>query len=124
MEWFTLALRRYTRFSGRSRRKEYWFFTLFFALGAVALGMADLALGLYSESTGLGLLGSLWMLAMLVPSTTVTVRRFHDTGRSGWWLLVFLVPLIGLLGLYFMVKDGDPGANEYGPDPKQEPLAA
>jgi uncharacterized membrane protein YhaH (DUF805 family) len=121
MSWFLLALRRYAQFSGRSRRKEYWFFTLFFVLASiVALGL-DMALGTMDEETGAGLLGGLLTLALLLPSIAVTIRRLHDTGRSGWWILIFLIPVIGLVGFYFMVKDGDPGDNRFGPDPKAEP---
>jgi uncharacterized membrane protein YhaH (DUF805 family) len=121
MSWFLLALRRYAEFSGRSRRKEYWFFTLFFVLASfVALGL-DMALGTLDDETGFGPVGGLLTLALLLPSLAVTVRRLHDTGRSGWWMLIFFVPLIGLVGFYFMVKDGDRGENRFGPDPKAEP---
>jgi uncharacterized membrane protein YhaH (DUF805 family) len=122
--WFLLALRRYAQFSGRSRRKEYWFFTLFLVLASiVALGL-DMALGTMDEEPGAGLLGGLLTLALLLPSIAVTIRRLHDTGRSGWWMLVFLIPVIGLVGFYFMVKDGDAGDNRFGPDPKAEPAPA
>ncbi len=124
MSWFLLALRRYVQFSGRSRRKEYWFFTLFFVLGSFIAGGLDLALGTLDEETGVGAIGILFGLALMLPSLAVTVRRLHDTGRSGWWMLIFFVPLIGLVGFYFMVKDGDRGENRFGPDPKAESAPA
>jgi uncharacterized membrane protein YhaH (DUF805 family) len=124
MSWFLLALRRYAQFSGRSRRKEYWFFTLFFLLASVVAMGLDMALGTMDEETGLGVVSGLLSLAALLPSIAVTVRRLHDTGRSGWWMLIFLIPLLGLVGFYFMVKNGDPGDNQFGPDPKAEPAPA
>jgi uncharacterized membrane protein YhaH (DUF805 family) len=124
MSWFLLALRRYAEFSGRSRRKEYWFFTLFFVLASFVAVAIDMVLGTLDEETGVGVVGGLLTLALLLPSFAVTIRRLHDTGRSGWWLLLFFVPLIGLVGFYFMVKDGDRGDNRFGPDPKAGPEPA
>ena len=117
MEWYLAALSKYAQFSGRSRRKEYWFFYLFNLLISVGLAILDNVLGL--GGAGFGLLSGLYALAVLIPGLAVTVRRLHDTGKSGWWLLIVLVPLIGaVVLLVFMVTDGTPGANEYGPDPK------
>lgn len=116
-----MALRRYAEFSGRSRRKEYWFFTLFFVLGSFAAVAIDMVTGTLDEDTGIGVVGSLLTLGLLLPSPAVTVRRLHDTGLSGWWVLLFFVPLIGLVGFYFMVKDGDRGDHRFGADPKAEP---
>lgn len=124
MSWFLLALGRYAQFSGRSRRKEYWFFTLFFVLASIVAMGLDMALGTMDEETGLGVVSGLLSLAALLPSIAVTVRRLHDTGRSGWWMMIFLIPLLGLVGFYFMVKNGDPGDNQFGPDPKAEPAPA
>lgn len=110
----------YVDFDGRVRRRTYWMFTLFnvgiavaiaFVLGVVSDGLADFVGGLYA-------------LAVLPPGLGLAVRRLHDTGRSGWWALVALVPILGFFVLlYFMVLEGDPGPNEYGPDPK-DPVAA
>ena len=111
MNWFIEALKKYAVFTGRSRRKEYWFFVLFYILLAIALGIVD-------GVTGLGVLSPLLTLALLVPSIAVSIRRLHDVGKSGWWLLLGFVPLVGLVLLYFMVQDSQPGGNEYGPNPK------
>lgn len=117
MEWYLAALSKYAQFSGRSRRKEYWFFYLFNLLISIGLAILDGVLGLGGGS--FGLLSTLYALAVLIPGLAVTVRRLHDTGKSGWWLLIVLVPLIGAVVLIvFMATDGTPGANEYGPDPK------
>ncbi|HBK56024.1 MAG TPA: DUF805 domain-containing protein [Xanthomonadales bacterium] len=119
MEWFMQALRKYAVFSGRARRKEYWFFMLFSVLISIALMVLDTSIGLATDGgiyLGFYLLFS---LAILLPSLAVAVRRLHDGDRTGWWVLIGFVPLIGaLVLLVFMVQDGTRGDNQYGPDPK------
>ena len=113
MNWYLEVLRKYVVFSGRARRKEYWMFTLVNTVIAVALGIVE---GLFG---GPGIIGLVYILAVFSPSIAVTARRLHDTGRSCWWLLIALVPVIGALALFvFMVLDSTPGENEYGPNPK------
>jgi uncharacterized membrane protein YhaH (DUF805 family) len=120
MSWFLAALRKYATFSGRARRSEYWFFFLFYLLIVFGLALVDAMLGTPDDGEGLGLLSGLFVLAMLLPSLAVGVRRLHDIGRSGWWLLVSFVPLIGaIVLLVFAVRDSDPGDNAYGPNPKE-----
>lgn len=115
MESYLKVLREYATFSGRARRREYWMFVLVNIIVAVALSLID---GVLFD--GAMLLSGLYWLAILVPSLAVGVRRLHDTGRSGWWLLISLVPVVGGLVLFvFTVLDGDPGPNAYGPSPKQ-----
>lgn len=119
MDWYLEVLRKYAVFSGRARRKEYWFFTLFNMLAMLVLSFIDGMFGVYSMETGMGWLSGLYTLAILLPSLAVTVRRLHDISRSGWWILIALVPLIGaLVLLVFTVLDSKPGSNQYGPDPK------
>lgn len=119
MSWFVEALKKYAVFSGRSRRKEYWYFVLFVALISIALGIIDGLIGAYDRSAGVGLLSSIFSLAILIPSIAVSVRRLHDIDRSGWWVLISLVPLIGFIVLIvFHVQDSTPGSNRYGPNPK------
>lgn len=119
MSWYLEVLRQYAQFGGRARRKEYWFFVLFNVLFAFAFGLVDVGLGLWDQASGIGVLSGLYSLAVLLPGLAVSVRRLHDTGRSGWWLLIGLIPVIGALVLFvFFVLDGDAGENEYGPDPK------
>lgn len=113
MEWYIKVLKQYADFSGRARRKEYWMFALISLIIAVILGIIESLLGLSS------VLGTLYALAVLIPSIAVTVRRLHDTGRTGWWALIGLVPVVGMLVLLvFMALDGDAGSNEHGPNPK------
>jgi uncharacterized membrane protein YhaH (DUF805 family) len=119
MNWYLDVLKKYAVFSGRARRKEYWLFFLFNLIITLVLGFIDGAAGLASETTGYGPLGGLYALAVLIPGLAVSVRRLHDTDRSGWWLLLFLVPILGaLVVLVFMVLDSQEGSNQYGPNPK------
>lgn len=113
MDWYIGVLKKYAVFQGRARRKEYWMFFLFNLIVGIILGALDWMLG-----TG-SLLGGIYALAVLIPNIAVTVRRLHDTSRSGWWILIVLVPVIGwIVLLVFMVLDSHPGDNEYGPNPK------
>lgn len=119
MNWYLGVLRQYATFEGRARRKEYWFFVLFYVLVYLALAAVDALTGTYDADAGIGLLSGLYALATLLPNLAVTARRLHDTDRSGWWILVGLVPLIGgIVLLVFMCLDSQPGGNRFGPNPK------
>lgn len=121
MEWYLKVLKNYAGFSGRARRKEYWYFVLFNLIISVVLGIVDGVTGSVNAETGMGLLGSIYTLAVLIPAIAVSVRRLHDTGRTGWWLLISLVPLVGFIVLIvFLVQGSTPGENEYGANPKLE----
>lgn len=113
MNWYLGCLKKYADFTARARRKELWMFILFFYIfGFVALAL-DCVLG-----TG-ATLGSLYMLAMMLPCYAVAARRLHDTNRSGWWMLIGFVPIVGGIWLFvLMVLDGNRGANRFGADPK------
>jgi uncharacterized membrane protein YhaH (DUF805 family) len=127
MEWMILPYRRYFDFSGRSRRKEYWMFTLLYVLVAVFFAAFMIAgvIGLENNETpgplfwaGFGAL-MLFLLASLIPSIAVAVRRFHDQDQSGWMYLLSFIPYIGSIVLIvFMCLDGTRGENRFGPDPK------
>jgi len=120
MDWYLGVLKKYTEFTGRARRKEYWMFVLFNIIISVVLSIIDRVIG--NPEMGLGILGTLYALAVLLPSLAVGVRRLHDTGRSGWWLLIGLIPCIGFIVLIiFTVQDSQPGDNQYGPNPKATP---
>jgi len=111
MHWYLKALKQYAVFSGRARRSEYWFFALFSFLISLVLMILDVV-------AGIGFLGLLYSLATLLPGLGVTIRRLHDTGRSGWWLLIGLVPLGFIVLIVFAVQDSQPNANQYGANPK------
>ncbi len=120
MNWYLEVLKKYAVFSGRARRKEYWFFVLFNIIISIVLAVIDGVTGSFSAEAGMGLLGGIYTLAVLIPGIAVSVRRLHDTERSGWWLLIALVPLIGaIVLLVFMVQDSKPGQNQYGANPKE-----
>lgn len=113
MEWYLGVLKKYAEFSGRARRKEYWMFFLFNVLIAIALAVVEGMVG------SPGVVGGLYSLAVLIPGIAVAVRRLHDTGRSGWWLLISLIPLIGTIVLIiFLVQEGAAEDNDFGANPK------
>ncbi|CAM3621503.1 DUF805 domain-containing protein [Parendozoicomonas haliclonae] len=112
MEWYLKVFQQYAVFSGRARRKEYWMFTLFHMLAFIALAVVEGIIGLP------GILSGLYVLASFIPTLAVTIRRLHDTERSGWWILVSLIPLVGtLVLLFFMVQDSKE-KNNWGENPK------
>ena len=108
-----LLKNKYAEFDGRDRRSEYWYFVLFNGIVSLGLGMVD-------AFTGIGFLNYVYSLAVIIPGIAVSIRRLHDTGRSGWWLLVGLIPFIGwIILIVFFVQDSDPYDNQYGPNPKK-----
>jgi len=136
MNWYTKVLQQYVDFNGRARRKEYWMFVLFNMIFAIVAITLDNVLGLSGGSyeaaeAGASVMfesGPIYMvysLAVLLPSLAVAVRRLHDVNKSGWWLLISLIPIIGGIWLLILlVRDSQPGKNEYGANPKGvEPMA-
>lgn len=114
MKYYIDVLKKYAVFSGRSRRAEYWYFVLFNLIIAIILSIISSI-----TADVLGILVFLYMLAVFIPGLAVSVRRLHDTGRSGWMILITLIPLIGGLWLLIlMATDSTPGENKYGPNPK------
>ena len=111
MGYFYDAFKKYADFSGRATRTEYWMFVLGYTLICIILAIVD------------GLLGTIWLgaifgLVVLVPSLSIAARRLHDTGRTGWWQLIYLVPLIGLIVMIVFLCQDSHGDNEYGISPK------
>ena len=118
MNWYIEVLKKYAVFTGRARRTEYWMFLLFNIIIAIVLAFVDAMAGMTAEG-GQGVLGTLYSLAVLLPGLGVTVRRLHDTDKSGWWLLIALVPLAGAITLLvFMLLDSQRSENRFGPNPK------
>jgi uncharacterized membrane protein YhaH (DUF805 family) len=106
------VLSKYATFSGRARRSEYWWFYLAYVLAYVVAAIIDALLGVM-------VLEVVIVLAVLIPSLAVTVRRLHDVGRSAWWLLIALIPLAGpIVLLVFSCEDSQAGPNRWGPSPK------
>ena len=120
VNWYLAALKNYGVFSGRARRKEYCYFMLFANLILGALMIIDGVAATFDAEAGIGLFSGLYALAVMVPALAVSVRRLHDTNRSGSWEFLVFVPLIGaIVLLVFYALDSKPGENQYGPNPKQ-----
>lgn len=119
MNWYLHVLKNYAQFNGRARRKEYWMFVLFNIIFAIIAMSLDNLLGFAIAGIGYGPLYGLYTLAVAIPGLAVAVRRLHDVGKSGWMLLIALIPLIGAIWLLvLLVSDSKPGENQYGPNPK------
>ena len=113
MDWYLAVLKKYAEFSGRAQRKEYWMFVLFNLIIGFVLAFVE---GFFGSP---GVLAGIYGLAVLIPGIAVSIRRLHDTNRSGWWMLICLIPVIGgLVLLVFMVLDSQKQENQYGPNPK------
>jgi uncharacterized membrane protein YhaH (DUF805 family) len=121
MNWYIKVLKNYANFSGRARRKEFWFFALFNMIFAIAAAIVDNVLGIAFEDTGYGPLYCLYGLAVLIPGIAVSIRRLHDIGKSGWYYLLVLIPCVGgIILLVFALTPGDTYDNEFGSDPKAD----
>ena len=121
MKYYLLALKNYGTFSGRSNRSEYWYYTLFSVIFVILAIVLDNVLGFAFEGSPYGPIYFIYALATLVPSLEVTVRRLHDTNKSGWNLLISLIPIVGSIWmLVIMISKGTDGENKYGPDPNGE----
>ena len=113
MNWYLEVLKKYAVFNGRAQRKEYWMFLLFNIIISVVLTIFENLIGLQS------ILSTIYSLAVLLPGIGVSIRRLHDTDRTGWWLLLSLIPIIGaIVLLVFMAQDGQADENQYGLNPK------
>ncbi|MFF3246196.1 DUF805 domain-containing protein [Streptomyces sp. NPDC002870] len=116
MHWYVDVLKKYAVFSGRARRQEYWMFILFSVIVSIVLTIIDTVAGTSP------VIASIYSLAVFLPSLGVAVRRLHDTDRSGWWLLIALVPFVGaIILLVFLASEGKPHENSHGPNPKLVP---
>lgn len=119
----TTCLGKYGTFSGRARRSEFWWFALLGLLAGAVATVLDFLFGTGSISDGDGLIGAIVTLVLVLSNLAVSVRRPHDIGRSGWWLLLILLPVIGFLVLlYFFAKDGEANANGLGANSKAPAL--
>lgn len=120
MKYFLYCLQHYADFNGRARRSEYWYFVLFNFIVSILIGFTFGVIAGILDMPALVYLAYLWSLAVFIPSLAVSVRRLHDIGRSGWWLLLSLIPLVGaIILIIWHCTDSQPGANQYGPNPKE-----
>jgi len=106
------CLSKYATFTGRAQRSELWWFVLFNFVGSIILNVVDTTI------FGMPALSVIWSLGLLIPGIAVAVRRMHDLDKSGWWILIVFIPLIGIiLYIYWFVQRGTVGANRFGSDP-------
>lgn len=118
MNYYISVLKKYAVFSGRATRSEYWYFVLISFIISAILSVIDRVIG-SASGTNLGTLGSIYSLAILIPALAVSARRLHDIGKSGWMILVNLIPFVGWIWFIVLtVTDSNPGENKYGPNPK------
>ena len=118
MNWYFEVLKKYAVFNGRARRQAFWMFFLFNFIIGLVLAILEAIVPV------IRFIGIIYGLGVLIPYLAVGVRRLHDTGRTGWWLLIGLIPIVGeIVLLIFFVLDSQPGDNKYGPNPKKEVTA-
>ena len=118
--WYLKVLNHYADFNGRARRKEYWMFSLFRSIFIIAAMILDNSLEIAMDGTFAGPIYFVYLLVTFIPTTAVGVRRLHDVGKSGSWLLISFIPFIGTIWLFVLfVAAGNPGENEYGTNPKE-----
>ncbi|MDR1680030.1 MAG: DUF805 domain-containing protein [Prevotellaceae bacterium] len=125
MNWYLQVLKNYANFKGRARRKELWMFVLFNVIFAIAATILDnkvlgITFDMNGQSVGYGWIYLIYCLAVFIPGLAVEVRRLHDIGKSGWNLLLALIPLVGaIILLVWFCKDSQPGENKWGKNPKE-----
>jgi uncharacterized membrane protein YhaH (DUF805 family) len=121
MKWYFQPLRKYAVFVGRARRKECWTFALINLAIIFALRRLDILVGTWDSESHVGLVSAIFQFVTLIPTIAVSVRRLHDTNRSGWWYLLVFIPLFGWIPLLiFLAEDSQQGENKYGPRPKPD----
>lgn len=120
MDWYIKVLTNYSNFNGRARRMEYWMFQLINFLITTALLIIGSLLGFGFGMFPFAFISIIYSIGLFIPSLAVTVRRLHDTGKSGWMILIAFIPLIGsIILLVFLLSDGTFEDNQYGPNPKE-----
>ena len=120
MNYYLKVLKQYADFNGRARRKEYWIYNIINSIIGGLLFFLDYMLGTTIDGLDLGFLYIVYALLVFIPGVAVAVRRLHDVGKSGWMLLIALIPLIGVIWLLVLyLTDSNPGENKYGPNPKE-----
>lgn len=122
IEWYKkVVFENYANFSGRARRSEYWYYTLATIIVSIILSTLDNVAGLTFGLADSGILSSIYSLLVFLPGLGVMVRRLHDVGKSGWFILIVLIPLAGVIWLLIVLcTEGNSGVNAYGPDPKDD----
>ncbi len=122
IDWATRPLKKYADYSGRAPRAEYWWFALLAGVVSLVAILLDRLLGTdkvlgVADVLGNGIIYLVVSLALLIPALAVSVRRLHDTDRSGWWMLLAIIPVVGLVVVVFFLLKGTNDSNRFGPDP-------
>jgi uncharacterized membrane protein YhaH (DUF805 family) len=121
MKYYLLAFKNYFSFSGRSNRSEYWYFILFHIIFAIAALVLDFAIS-FNNGNPIAYVYIFYILVSFIPALAVTVRRLHDIDKSGWWMFVSFIPIVGSVWMIvLMASEGTIGHNKYGPDPNGNP---
>lgn len=118
INWYLTALKKYAVFSGRAQPAEFWFFYLFSFIITIGLIVIDIILGLYNEDTGMGFISTIYSLLVIIPGLAVGARRLHDIGKTGWWQLIAIIPIIGTILLIIWWASNGKEENQYGKNPK------
>jgi len=122
LNYYLDGLQKYAIFEGRAQRAAYWYFVLLNLIISLAIGIVEVMVGIADAETAYGPVSALYSLFIFLPATALLARRLHDVGRSGWWILLMLIPIIGFFVLLFWtIQDSEPGDNRYGPNPKAAP---
>lgn len=109
---------KYAKFDGRAGRKQFWLFMLAYFGAMMVIRALDGGMSMHDDLNGISALSVVFWLSMVLPYIAVSIRRLHDTNRSGWWFLIGLVPVIGLVWFFvLMVLSGTNGDNQFGPKP-------
>ena len=119
MESIQTVFQKYAVFEGRARRSEYWWYYLGYSVVSLVLSSLARAVGSGGLSTAVSVIAGIVGLACFGPTLAVTARRLHDTGKSAWWMLLYLTCIGGIVILIFCAMDSQPGDNQYGPNPKE-----
>lgn len=123
MNWYIEVLKKYAVFEGRASRKEYWYVSLINSLISLVLFIIDALTISLNLNIGIGFLGTVYSLAVFIPALAVTVRRLHDIDHSGWWMLMIMIPFVGVIILLLnLAQESQPGDNKYGNDPFGRPV--
>ncbi|RUT69696.1 DUF805 domain-containing protein [Flavobacterium cupreum] len=122
IEWYKkVVFENYANFNGRARRSEYWYYALATIIISIILEILDYTIGMAFDMGKLGILRGLYSLAVFIPGLAVMIRRLHDVGKSGWFIFILFIPLVGIIWFFItLCTEGDDGTNEYGSDPKDE----
>jgi uncharacterized membrane protein YhaH (DUF805 family) len=120
MKYYLKAFKNYAEFTGRANTSEFWYFVMFNIIFSITAMILDIVLGIDSRGLRYGPIYEVYTAIVFIPGLAVAVRRLHDVGKSGWFIFIVVIPLIGIIWFFVVVSaNGDAGKNEYGIKPKE-----